>query len=248
MANLEAAYTSLNTTPRKRWEKASALGFPPHTHSFTHQAEAGVSASYPRRLSPPRHLPLLTLQSHHTADHDDVASSAFLHVGHHLLDHADHPEEVGLKHFLHVLDGDALHRAHQADACVVDCSGEGRNDASEPKTSRRSMMRTFLLTEDVHVAIFDAVDALFHRLVAADIQNSQRKGVSVHVPRSFQQLVLAFQVPHRGDDCETGFHGAKTMTLFQEQQCSKVVGMRSALSGLSSSPEVSGYLINGGAD
>lgn len=87
-----------------------------------------------------------------------MASSPFLHVRHHLLDHADHPEEVGLKHFLHVLDGDALHWAHQADTCVIDWSGEGRNDDSELKTLRRCV----LLTEDVHVSIFDAVDALFH--------------------------------------------------------------------------------------
>jgi len=64
---------------------------------------------------------LFTLQSHDTANHDDVASSPPLHVGHHFLDHADHPEEVGLKHLLHLVHGDALQRTHQSDACVVDC-------------------------------------------------------------------------------------------------------------------------------
>lgn len=64
------------------------------------------------------------------------------------------------------------------------------------------------------MSIFDAVDALFDRLVAADIQNSQRKRVRVRVPHSFQQLVLTFQITHCCDDCETGFHRVKGMKLF----------------------------------
>lgn len=65
------------------------------------------------------------------------------------------------------------------------------------------------------MSIFDAVDALFHRLVAADVQNSQRKGVPIRVACRFQQLVLTFQITHCCDDCETGFHRIKGMKLFQ---------------------------------
>lgn len=90
---------------------------------------------------PLRHLPLLTLQSHHAADHNDVASSPFLHVRHHLLDHADHPEEVGLEHFLHVLDGDALHRAHQADARVIDWFGGRKEGGMMTLSCCSSMMK-----------------------------------------------------------------------------------------------------------
>lgn len=84
---------------------------------------------------------MLTLQAHHTADHDDVASSTFLHVRHHLLDHANHPEEVGLKHFLHFLDGDALHWAHKADTCVVDWAREGSNGELELKALWNSVTK-----------------------------------------------------------------------------------------------------------
>ena len=72
--------------------------------------------------TPPLHHSscLLTLQPHHTADHDDVSSFPSLHVRHHLLDHADHPKEVGLKHFLHLIDGDALYRTHEADTGIID--------------------------------------------------------------------------------------------------------------------------------
>lgn len=70
------------------------------------------------------HFCLLTLQSHHAADHDDVPPFPFLHIRHHLLDHADHPKEISLKHFLHLFDGDALHWTHQADTRIVDWSGE----------------------------------------------------------------------------------------------------------------------------
>lgn len=67
------------------------------------------------------------------------------------------------------------------------------------------------------MSVFDAIDALFHRLVAADVQNSQRKAASTRVPRSFQQLVLTFQVTHCCDDFESGCGRGKGIKLFQSQ-------------------------------
>lgn len=81
------------------------------------------------------HLCLLTLQSHHTADHNDVSSFPFLHIRHHFLDHADHPKEICLKDFLHLFDGDAFHWTHEADTRIVDCSGEEANRGDEEKIS-----------------------------------------------------------------------------------------------------------------
>lgn len=80
MANLEAAYTSLNTTPTKkctrfsfRWPTSDSFVHPSVAISCIHQAEAGVSVIYlstvsrplPHSPTPPslplKHLPLLTL-------------------------------------------------------------------------------------------------------------------------------------------------------------------------------------------
>lgn len=93
----------------------------------------------PRPASSPfTTLSLLTLQSHDTADHDDVSSFPFLHIRHHLLDHADHPKEVGLKHFLHLFDRDAFYWTHQADTCVIDWlreEGEHKEDRKDTEWS-----------------------------------------------------------------------------------------------------------------
>lgn len=61
-----------------------------------------------------------TLKAHDAAHDHDVSRTPLLHVRHHFFDHADDTEEVGLKHFLHLLDADALHRSQQAHAGVVD--------------------------------------------------------------------------------------------------------------------------------
>lgn len=61
-----------------------------------------------------------TLKTHDTAHDHDVSWTPLLHVRHHFFDHANDTEEVGLEHFLHLLDADALHRSQQAHAGVVD--------------------------------------------------------------------------------------------------------------------------------
>ncbi len=60
-----------------------------------------------------------TLQAHNAAHDDNVASSPLLHVRHDLFYHAHGSEEVGLKHFLHVIHADALHRAQQTHTCII---------------------------------------------------------------------------------------------------------------------------------
>lgn len=58
-----------------------------------------------------------------------------------------------------------------------------------------------VLTEDVYVSIFDAVDTLFHRLVTADVQFSHKKSFAVQIPSSFHQIIFTFQVTHRSYYC-----------------------------------------------
>lgn len=60
-----------------------------------------------------------TLQAHNAAHDDNVAGSPLLHVRHDLFYHAHGSEEVGLKHFLHVIHADALHRAQQTHTCII---------------------------------------------------------------------------------------------------------------------------------
>ena len=59
-----------------------------------------------------------------------------------------------------------------------------------------------LLTEDIHVSVFDAVNTLFDGLIGADVQDGQRKSFPVRVPGSFHQLIFTFQITHRCYDCE----------------------------------------------
>lgn len=145
------------------------------------------------------------MQTHHTADHDDVSSFPLLHVRHHLLDHADHPKEIGLKDFLHLFDGDALQWTHQADTCIIDWLGEEEGNINITLGQCRNVwfttVRMHLLTEDIHMSIFDAVNTLFDRLIAADVQYSQKKSFPVRIPSSFHQLIFTFQITHRGYDC-----------------------------------------------
>lgn len=148
------------------------------------------------------HPCLLTLQSHHTADHNDVSSLPFLHIRHHFLDHSDHSEEIGLKHFLHLFDGDALHWAHKADTCIIDWSGEGEKKTAEDLLCGAAWWRYILLTEDIHVSIFDAINTLLDRFITAHVQHSQKKGFPICIPSSFKQLVLAFQITHCCYDCK----------------------------------------------
>ena len=62
-------------------------------------------------------------------------------------------------------------------------------------------MRSLLLTEDIDVAIFDAVNTLFDRVIAADVQYSQRQSFPICIPSSFHQFIFTFQITHRGYDC-----------------------------------------------
>lgn len=79
----------------------------------------------PRHTSSPFiRLRLLTLESHHTADHYDASRSPILHVRHHLLDQTNESIEVGLKDVVHLVHRDALHWTYQADACITYWFGE----------------------------------------------------------------------------------------------------------------------------
>ncbi len=52
------------------------------------------------------------------------------------------------------------------------------------------------LTQYVYMSIFDAVDTLFDRFIAADVQREQRQSFTVRVSRCFNQLILPLQIPH----------------------------------------------------
>lgn len=64
------------------------------------------------------------------------------------------------------------------------------------------MVQHGLLTEDIHVSIFDAVNTLCDGLIVADVQYSQRESFPVCITGSFHQLIFTFQVTHRRYDCE----------------------------------------------
>lgn len=130
-----------------------------------------------------------------------MSSLPFLHVGHDLLDHADHPKEVGLKHVLHLFNGDALQWTHQADTCIVDWSQEEENTIAHKKkrqtsNSVRHCEDAFLPTEDIHVSVLDSVDALFDRFIVADVQDSQRESFPIRITSSFHQLIFTLQITH----------------------------------------------------
>ncbi len=59
-----------------------------------------------------------------------------------------------------------------------------------------------LLTEDIHVSVFDAINTLFDGLIVADVQYSQRKSFPIRIPGSFHKLIFTFQITHRCYDCE----------------------------------------------
>lgn len=140
------------------------------------------------------HPCLLTLQSHHTADHNDVSSFPFLHIRHHFLDHSDHSEEIGLKHFLHLFDGDALHWAHKADTCIIDCSGEGE---------KKNLLRTYCVEqqdEDIFYSLRTStcrsLMPLIHCLTDSSLHTSStaRKRVFPYVsPAASSNLSLRFR-------------------------------------------------------
>ncbi len=52
------------------------------------------------------------------------------------------------------------------------------------------------LTQYVYMSIFDVVDTLFDRFIAADVQRKQRQSFTVGVSRCFNQLILPLQIPH----------------------------------------------------
>lgn len=52
------------------------------------------------------------------------------------------------------------------------------------------------------MSVFDPVDALFDRLVVADVQDGQGESFPIRITSSFHQLVFSLQVTHCCYDCK----------------------------------------------